>query len=187
VASRRVFVVEVMGRNCGYLALIIALATGAERVYINEEGIRSSDLIEDVKQLAVGFTRGKRLGLVIRNESANKVYSTAFIRALFEEEGGDLFDVREAILGHLQQGGDPSPFDRILATRLTSNALSHLQQQIETNDIACSCIGQVGGALVFTDMEDVPRLFDMEKQRPKKQWWMELRSVARILAKPAPH
>ena len=187
VASRRVFVVEVMGRNCGYLALMSALATGAERVYINEEGIRSSDLIEDVKQLAVGFTRGKRLGLIIRNESANKVYSTAFIRALFEEEGGDLFDVREAILGHLQQGGDPSPFDRILATRLTSNALSHLQQQIETNDIACSCIGQVGGALVFTDMEDVPRLFDMEKQRPKKQWWMELRSVARILAKPAPH
>jgi 6-phosphofructokinase 1 len=48
-------------------------------------------------------------------------------------------------------------------------------------------LGQVGGALVFTDMEDVPRLFDMEKQRPKKQWWMELRSVARILAKPAPH
>jgi 6-phosphofructokinase 1 len=86
VASRRVFVVEVMGRNCGYLALMSALATGAERVYIGEEGIRSSDLIEDVKQLAAGFSKGKRLGLVIRNESANKVYTTSFIRALFEEE-----------------------------------------------------------------------------------------------------
>lgn len=187
VASRRVFVVEVMGRNCGYLALMSALATGAERVYISEEGIRSSDLIEDVNQLAAGFSKGKRLGLVIRNESANKVYTTAFIRALFEEEGGELFDVREAILGHLQQGGDPSPFDRILATRLTANALNHLEKKIDEGDISCACLGQMGGALVFTDMEDVPRQFDMEKHRPKKQWWMELRTVARILAKPAPH
>ncbi len=187
VASRRVFVVEVMGRNCGYLALMSALATGAERVYINEEGVTSSNLIEDVKQLADGFSKGKRLGLIIRNENANKVYTTAFIRALFEEEGRDLFDVREAILGHLQQGGDPSPFDRILATRLTSHALNHLEQQIEANDIDCTGLGQVGGSLVFTNMEDVPRMFDMEKHRPKKQWWMELRSVARVLAKAGPH
>jgi 6-phosphofructokinase 1 len=68
----------------------------------------------------------------------------------------------------LQQGGDPSPFDRILATRLAAHALNHLEKQIEEGDIACACLGQVGGALVFTDMEDVPRLFDMEKQRPLK-------------------
>ena len=46
--------------------------------------------------------------------------------ALFEEEGGDLFDVRQAILGHLQEGGDPSPFDRILATRLADECVSFL-------------------------------------------------------------
>ncbi len=187
VASRRVFVVEVMGRNCGYLALMSALASGAERVYINEEGITSNDLVEDVKELVVGFSKGKRLGLMIRNENANKVYTTAFIGALFEEEGGDLFDVREAILGHLQQGGDPSPFDRILATRLTSYAINQLEKQIAAADPACACIGQIGDSLVFTNMEDVPRMFDMEKKRPKKQWWMDLRPIARILAKPAPH
>lgn len=187
VASRRVFVVEVMGRNCGYLALMSALASGAERVYINEEGITSSDLVEDVKELIVGFSKGKRLGLMIRNENANKVYTTAFISALFEEEGGELFDVREAILGHLQQGGDPSPFDRILATRLTSYAINQLEEQIAAADPACACIGQIGGSLVFTNMEDVPRMFDMEKKRPKKQWWMDLRPIARILAKPSPH
>ncbi len=187
VASRRVFVVEVMGRNCGYLALMSALATGAERVYINEEGVTSSDLVNDVKELITGFSKGKRLGLMIRNENANKVYTTAFISALFEEEGGDLFDVREAILGHLQQGGDPSPFDRILATRLASHAMNRLEQQIAASDPTCTCLGQVGGSLVFTNMEDVPRMFDMEKKRPKKQWWMDLRPIARILAKPAPH
>jgi 6-phosphofructokinase 1 len=187
VASRRVFVVEVMGRNCGYLALMSALATGAERVYINEEGITLANLVEDVNQLVTGFSKGKRLGLVIRSETANPVYTTGFIGTLFEEEGGDLFDVREAILGHLQQGGDPSPFDRILATRLTAHALDYLEKQIEAATPTSACIGQIGGSLVFTDMQDVPRLFDMKKQRPKKQWWMDLRSVAHILAKPAPH
>ncbi|GJM40792.1 MAG: 6-phosphofructokinase [Ardenticatenaceae bacterium] len=187
VASRRVFVVEVMGRNCGYLALMSALATGAERVYIHEEGVTSTNLINDVHDLAKGFNKGKRLGLIIRNENANKVYTTAFIRALFEEEGGDLFDVREAILGHLQQGGDPSPFDRILATRLTSHALDYLEQQIESPTPVSACLGQVGGSLLFTDLDDVPRMYDMNNNRPKKQWWMDLRDVARVLAKPAPH
>jgi len=50
---------------------------------------------------------------MIRSEHANDVYDTGFMCALFEEEGGGLFDVRQSILGHLQQGGDPSPFDRI--------------------------------------------------------------------------
>ena len=46
--------------------------------------------------------------------------------ALFEQEGGELFDVRQAILGHLQQGGDPSPFDRILATRMAAASVEYL-------------------------------------------------------------
>ena len=187
VASRRVFVVEVMGHNCGYLALMSALATGAERVYTNEEGITTRNLLDDVAELSEGFSKGKRLGLVIRSENANEIYTTSFISALYEEEGGDLFDVREAILGHLQQGGNPSPFDRILATRLASHAINHLESLIEGQESTCACLGQVGGSLVFTDMEDVPRMFDMDKKRPKKQWWMDLRPIARTLAKPAPH
>jgi 6-phosphofructokinase 1 len=186
VASRRVFVVEVMGRNCGYLALMSALATGAERFYTNEEGVTTSNLLDDVHELAEGFSKGKRLGLIIRNESANRIYTTSFISALFEEEGGDLFDVREAILGHLQQGGNPSPFDRILATRLASHAVNHLEQLIDAGETTCACLGQVGGSLLFTAMEDVPRMFDMAKKRPKKQWWLNLRPIARVLAKPAP-
>ena len=176
-----------MGRYCGYLALMSALASGAERVYLNEEGVTLRDLQRDVDLLVEGFSHGKRLGVMIRNENANKVYTTTFISALFEEEGGDLFDVREAILGHLQQGGDPSPFDRILATRLTSHGIKRLEELIDAGDASCYAIGQIGGSLQFTNMEDVPRLSDMEKKRPKKQWWMDLRPIARDLAKPAPH
>ncbi len=70
------------------------------------------------------------MGLIIRNEMANEIYSTSFMNALFEEEGGDLFDVRQAILGHMQQGGDPSPFDRILATRMAAKCIIFMEEQI---------------------------------------------------------
>jgi 6-phosphofructokinase 1 len=186
VASRRAFVVEVMGYYCGYLALMGALATGAERVYLHEDGVTLADLDRDVHQLIDGFSKGKRLGVMLRNEKANSVYTTSFMRALFEEEGGDLFDVRQSILGHLQQGGDPSPFDRILATRLASHCIDYLEEQIET-DARSACIGQMHGELVFTTLEDMPRLMDFKFVRPKKQWWTDLRPTAKVLAQPAPH
>ena len=63
VASQRCFVVEVMGRYCGYLALMSGLATGAERVYLHEEGVTLADLQGDLQMLTSGFSHGKRLGL----------------------------------------------------------------------------------------------------------------------------
>lgn len=186
VASRRTFVVEVMGRYCGYLALMGAMASGAERVYIHEEGVNLSDLVEDVAQLVTGFSRGKRLGLIIRNEMANEIYSTGFMSALFEEEGGELFDVRQSILGHLQQGGDPSPFDRILATRMAAHSLQFLEEQIGQSEPESVCLGLVGSKLKHTDLQDVPRMMRKKFQRPKKQWWLELGDIAKMLAQPAP-
>ncbi|KAA3664873.1 MAG: 6-phosphofructokinase [Chloroflexi bacterium] len=186
VASKRTFVVEVMGHYCGYLALMSALATGAERVYIHEEGVTLRDLVVDVQKLVDGFAHGKRLGLIIRSEKANEIYSTSFMNALFEEEGGDLFDVRQAILGHMQQGGDPSPFDRILATRLAARCIDFLQEQITSDEPMSACIGLVSGEIKFTRLDDMPRMLDVEHARPKKQWWMDLRPIARILAQPGP-
>ena len=105
------------------------LASGAERVYLNEEGVKLGDLEADLKQMIEGFQQGKRLSLVIRNEKANPLYTTSFMSALFEEEGQDLFDVRSAILGHMQQGGNPSPFDRIQATRLATRCVEFLSER----------------------------------------------------------
>ncbi len=187
VASQRAFVVEVMGRYCGYLALMSAMATGAERVYIPEEGVTLHDLVEDVNQLIQGFSQGKRLGLVIRNENANETYSTSFMCALFEEEGGDLFDVRQAILGHIQQGGNPSPFDRIMATRLAVQCVDYLIAQIDKEEPESACIGQVNGRIGFTNLQDIPRLMNKRFSRPKQQWWLTLRPIARVLAQPGPN
>jgi len=186
VALRRCFVVEVMGRNCGYLALMGGLATGAERVYINEEGVTLNDLQEDVHKLIYGFQHGKRLGLMIRNENANKIYDTPFMCALFEEEGTDLFDVRQSILGHLQQGGRPSPFDRIQATRLATRSIDFLIDQVESGSGKCAFIGLQGHDIKIFNLEDFDRMSDMDKQRPKEQWWMDLRPIARVLAQPGP-
>jgi 6-phosphofructokinase 1 len=186
VASRRCFVVQVMGGDCGYLALIGGLATGAERVYLPEEAMSLTDLQADVDNLIEAFELGKRLGLMIRNENADPLYSTDFMCALFEKEGGDLFDVRQAILGHMQQGGNPSPFDRIQAIRLAANCVDYLISEAGKPDPGSAAIGLQAGRVEFTGLRDLPRLSAKESRRPKEQWWLELRSIARIMAQPGP-
>lgn len=187
VATRRCFVVEVMGHYCGYLALMGGLGTGAERVYMHEEGITLRDLQVDVEKLTRGFQSGKRLGLMIRNEYANQIYNTQFICSLFEEEGKDVFDVRPAILGHLQQGGDPSPFDRIQANRLASLCLEFLIDECSNMGDRNTFIGLQNGKIQFHDMRDFERMVENEYQRPREQWWMELRPIARLLAQHGPN
>jgi len=186
VATRRCFVVEVMGHWSGYLALMGGIATGAERVYIPEEGVTLKDMQIDVANLNRAFDAGKRLGLILRSEYANAIYNTPFMCALFEEEGRDVFDVRPAILGHLQQGGDPSPFDRIQATRLSRLCLNYLIDQCNREDNACAFIGLQKGQLNFHDMRDFERMIDAKHERPKEQWWLELKGIANLMAKLGP-
>ncbi len=185
VASGRGFVVEVRGRDSGYLALMRGLATGAERVSLPEEGIWLSDLATDVANLVTGFEGGKRLGLVIRSERADEVYTTAFIEALFEREGGDLFDVRGAILGHVQQGGNPSPFDRIQATRLASRSVEELIEQAESDSPVSSFIGLKRGKPRLTPLDQFPDLMEPDVHRPREQGWLELRPIAKVMARPS--
>ncbi|MFO8063966.1 MAG: 6-phosphofructokinase [Spirochaetota bacterium] len=186
VASRRVFVVEVMGRYCGYLALMSGIAGGAERVYLHEEGISLADLQADVQYLVDGFEAGKRLGLMIRNESANRFYTTDFMRALFEEESGGRFDARQAVLGHLQNGGDPSPFDRIQATRLTSRALDYVLDQLNRDAPESAFMGLVEGEIRFNPIDNFEKMIEPEFQRPAEQWWLQLRDIACMLGRPGP-
>jgi 6-phosphofructokinase 1 len=184
VASRRTFIVEVMGHDCGYLALMGGLATGAERVYLPEEGVSLADLQVDLEALRSGFEQGKRLGLVIRGEHADETYTTAFIKALFEREGGDLFDVRGAILGHVQQGGDPTPFDRIQATRLGSESIRHLVGQALADQFESAFVGLQHGKVRFTPLAKWPELFEPQVRRPRHQDWLSLRELAKVMARP---
>jgi 6-phosphofructokinase 1 len=183
VASNRTFVVEVMGRYCGYLALMSGLATGAERAYLHEEGITLRGMMQDVNQLKEGFLSGKHLALVIRNEYANPIYTTEFISALFEEDGGDTFDVRKSILGHIQQGGNPSPFDRNIASRLTTRGIDELINLAVNQKNDCGFLGMTSGQIKLTDLFEFPRMIDARYQRPKEQWWLKLREIAEVFEK----
>ena len=183
VASHRCFVVEVMGHHCGYLALMSGMANGAERVYIPEEGVTLKDLEVTLQELVHGFKdEGRRVGLIIRSEKSSEVYNITFMRALFEEEGGDLFEVRQAILGHLQQGGDPTPFDRILAAKLAAPAIDFLTEQSQENPAPATFIGLQSGQVRFHSLEDLPRMMDLHYHRPREQWWMELRPIVKQLS-----
>ena len=181
LASRRCFAVEVMGRDCGYLALMSGMATGAEQVYFPEEGISLDRLQRDVRVLVRDFQQGKRVGLLVTSERTDLHYTTDFIVQLYEREGGGLLSVRRSILGNMQQGGRPSPFDRIQATRLTGRALQYLIEQAQRGEPVVGCIGRVEGKITYTSLADMPALMQKNAQRPKVQTWLDNREIAQTM------
>lgn len=182
MAARRCFVVETMGRFCGYLALVSGVAGGAERVYLNETGITLASLAKDVTAMTDSFRRGRRLFLTVMAENANPRYTTDFLARLFEEEGGRLFDVRQAVLGHVQQGGNPSPFDRIIATRLASQGLHLLIDEMAAGRDTIGFIGRVDDAPAILEIDTMDHLVDWQHHRPKDQWWMKLADLIEELS-----
>ena len=106
--------------------------------------------------------------------------------ALFTEEGQGLFSVRKAILGHIQQGGDPTPFDRIQASRLANRAIQLLIDKAWQGQTDAVFIGLEKGDIGVHNLQDLPILADLRRQRPVEQWWMELRGIARVLAQSGP-
>jgi 6-phosphofructokinase 1 len=182
MASRRCFVVEVMGRYCGYLAFMGAMSVGAERVYLHENGVHLADLTTDVAEMVASFAAGRRFHLAIRNEAASVGYSTEFLCQLFAEESGGAFDVRPTVLGHLQQGGNPSPYDRVHATRLAAYCVDWLSGQIVADKREWGFVALTDGALSTVPLKTMPDLVDMEFRRPIDPWWLELQPIMDALA-----
>jgi 6-phosphofructokinase 1 len=181
-ASRRAFVVETMGGYCGYLALMGGLSGGAVRVYLHEEGITLKDLSHDVERMVDSFRVGQRLFLTVMNEKASPMYTSDFLCRLFEQESQELFDAREVVLGQTQQGGAPTPFDRILGTRLAAHSIDWLSNQIDTKKAGSAVIGLKEGAVHVQSMRQVEDQADWEFRRPTDQWWMRLRPIIDVLA-----
>jgi 6-phosphofructokinase 1 len=181
-ATRRCFVVEAMGGFCGYLTLLGGLSGGAVRVYLHEEGITVRGLADDVERMVASFRLGQRLFLVVINEKANPMYTSEFLSRLFEQEGQGLFDAREVVLGQTQQGGSPSPYDRILATRLAAHSIDWLGFQIDSATTGAAVIGMHEGKIRVLPLHATTDLADWEHRRPVDQWWMRLRPIIDVLA-----
>lgn len=181
-ASTRAFVVETMGRYCGYLAMLGGMATGAERIYLNETGITLPELTRDVEWLRESFRNGRKLFLAVRNERASEHYTTDFLANLLDEESQGRYDVRAESLGHIQQGSIPSPFDRLHATRLVSDALYLLDEQFAEGTWDAQYLGMVGSRIEHAPLSHMMEVIDKTHRRPRKQWWMDLRPVLQAVS-----
>jgi len=177
-AAQRCFVIETMGRDCGYLALMGGLAGGAEQVYLPETGMSMERLAEDIAWMKNSFdNHGRSFFLAVRNEYANSNYNTRVLANIFDEEGQGRYDTRTLIIGHIQQGDAPTPGDRILATRLTDAAMTQVIRQLAQEDTGIYCVGSLRNEIVTTDISDAMKTADRRRQRPKAPWWMPLRSI----------
>jgi 6-phosphofructokinase 1 len=118
----RGILVEVMGRDCGYLALMSGLAGGAEAIVIPEAELEPEEVASRLRNAA---RRGKLHALVVVAEGAH--YNAARLAEYFREHRKRIgFDLRVTTLGHVQRGGTPTAFDRLLATRLGAAAVQRL-------------------------------------------------------------
>jgi len=161
-SHQRAFVVEVMGRNSGYLALMSGIAGGVEIILIPEI---SYNLAEISLKLKEGYQRGKTHCIIVIAEGVGK---TEEVSKYLKDKIG--YETRITILGYLQRGGSPSAFDRILASRLGAAAVEHLLKA-ETSKM----VGLIGNKIEATDLEVV-----LSQKKIIKQ---NLYDLASVLAK----
>ena len=181
-ASRRCFVAEAMGRKCGYLALMSGMASGAEYVYLNEFPLTLGDLSQDITALRESFERGRRLFLVVMNEETSAHYDREFISRAIESAGEGLFDVRDSALGYIQQGGPPTPFDRLLATRFAKGAVDYLAGAFDKGDASAVYIGTGHRGMRTVPISQMEEDVDIPNRRPWEQWWLALRTVTETVS-----
>ncbi|OBS66299.1 hypothetical protein A6R68_05161, partial [Neotoma lepida] len=170
-SHQRTFVLEVMGRHCGYLALVSALACGADWVFLPEsppeEGWEESMCLK----LSENRAQKKRLNIIIVAEGAidtqNKPISSEKIKELVVKQLG--FDTRVTILGHVQRGGTPSAFDRILASRMGVEAVVAL---LEATPETPACVVSLRGnhAVRLPLVECVQMTQDVQKAMDERRF-----------------
>jgi len=121
-SHNRLFFVEVMGRDAGFIALNAGVGAGAEEILIPEENLGLDRLLESLKR---SKRSGKSSSIVVVAEG-DKIGKNVFELADYVEENLPQYEVRVSVLGHMQRGGSPSCFDRVLASRLGVRAVELL-------------------------------------------------------------
>jgi len=142
-SHNRLFFVEVMGRDAGFIALNAGVGAGAEEILIPEEDLGLDRLLESLKR---SKRSGKSSSIVVVSEG-DKIGKSVFELADYVEENLPQYEVRVSVLGHMQRGGSPSCFDRVLASRLgvravellldgkTNLMVGILNNQVETTEL----------------------------------------------------
>jgi 6-phosphofructokinase 1 len=164
-SHQRAFLVETMGRECGYLALVAGITGGAEAIIIPEV---ETDPEVVATELRRAYERGKPHALIVVAEGAK--YNAAGLDHYFKVHRERLgFELRVTVLGHVQRGGAPGAFDRLLATRLGAAATDHLAQGEHG-----LLVGLLKGGIAATPLAEVVT--------HKKPLDVHLLELARVLA-----
>jgi len=121
-SHKRLFFVEVMGRDAGHIALNAGIGAGAEEIIIPEENMGLERLLESLQKSKL---TGKSSSIVLVAEG-ERLGKNVFELGAYVEENLPEYDVRVSVLGHMQRGGAPSCFDRVLASRLSVKAVETL-------------------------------------------------------------
>ena len=163
-AHDRLFIIEVMGRDAGYIALHSGIATGAESVLIPE---RKTDIEAIIKQLAEKERRHKLVNLIVVAEGDNFGGANEVGKIITERL--PMQDVRVCILGHIQRGGSPSCFDRLIASRMGYSAVECLLEGRHN-----VFVGIVNNRMHYTPLNEAVK----KKQRINEEWM----KIVKILA-----
>ncbi len=159
-SHNRAFLVEVMGRDCGYLALMAGIAGGAEAVVIPEVPVSPEAVAEAIRE---AYERGKPHAIVVVAEGAQ--YNAQRLAEYFQREQLG-YELRVTVLGHVQRGGAPGAFDRLLGTLLGAGAVEALARGEDG-----VLVGQIKGEVVTTPLAEVagrrkpldPKLFELAR------------------------
>ena len=166
LSHERAFLIEVMGRDCGYLALMAGIAGGTEAIAIPEVETNPEALANELRR---AYERGQAHALVVVAEGAT--YNAEALAEYFKEHHERLgFALRVTTLGHVQRGGAPSAYDRLLATRLGADAVERL-----TRGEHGVLVGFIKGEIKATPLTEVVA--------NKKPLDLRLLELARMLAK----
>ena len=196
-SRRRVFVVETQGGKSGYIATTAGLAIGAVAVYIPEEGIDIKMLAQDIEFLRYNFASDRGAGqagkIILRNECASTTYTTQFIADMIRQEARGRFESRAAVPGHFQQGGKPSPMDRVRAMRMAIKCMQHIESfsgktpdEIIADEYSAVVIGVKGSQVLFSPFGGETGLealdTDWTHRRPKNEFWIKLTDLVDTLS-----
>ncbi|MAW67948.1 MAG: 6-phosphofructokinase [Flavobacteriales bacterium] len=140
-SHNRLFFIEVMGRDAGHIALNVGVAGGAEEILIPEEDLGLDRLIQSLKR---SQKTGKSSSIVVVAEGDNTGENVFQLKEYVEKHLSD-YEARVSVLGHMQRGGPPTCFDRVLASRLGVNAVESM-----INGKNCSMVGLKDNAVVLT-------------------------------------
>jgi 6-phosphofructokinase 1 len=163
-SHQRAFLIEVMGRDCGYLALMSSIAGGAEYTLIPEI---EADPEEVAEKLRLAYEHGKSHAIIVVAEGAK--YNAEGLIKFFEKHRDRLgFKIRATILGHVQRGGDPGAYDRLLASRLGNGAIEAIEREEY-------------GVLVGINKSEITTTPLEEVVSNKKEIPIEMMKLARIL------